>query len=178
MKKIAVVSFGAALAAAALSVSPASAGPFGSVAGIREASALPLVDVQYRRRVARRNNGAAVAAGLIGAAIVGGAIIANSQPRRRYYDDGYYYHDGGYAPGPYYGGNVQVQYHGGYRHRYDANPPPPPGSVAVNPDGSYTYWTPGGGVERSYNPYRAQRQGFHPYHTRQMRDPATGGVMR
>lgn len=129
-KKACGLTFGFALALAALSPVPAMASPFGAIAEINGQSALPLVDVQARRvrpagrpvgRPVARNrgrNGAAVAGALIGAAIIGGAIIANSNQRRRVYvDDGYY--DGGdpyygaptgYAvPSPYYGGGYYQQ---------------------------------------------------------------------
>ncbi|KAF0231054.1 MAG: hypothetical protein FD175_923 [Beijerinckiaceae bacterium] len=193
-KKACGLTFGFALALAALSPAPAMASPFGAIAEINGQSALPLVDVQARRvrpagRPVARNrgrNGAAVAGALIGAAIIGGAIIANSNQRRRVYvDDGYY--DGGdpyygaptgYAvPSPYYGGGYYQQPQPVYRQPrsyYQPHVRQPyyggqqPGAIIATPDKETPY---------TYAP-SPNYQKYDGYSGRRVRDPAGGGVMR
>ncbi|CAN1556991.1 hypothetical protein MCEMSEM23_02455 [Rhabdaerophilaceae bacterium] len=114
------LALGLVLGVASLAMPQAQAQNLGSALHLRDASALPMVDVQARRPVRRQptrrgrgNNGAVVAGALIGAAVLGGAIIANSQAQRRQrrYEEQYYHG----APQPYYGGGVryqQPQYYG------------------------------------------------------------------
>lgn len=131
------IALGLALGVAGFAAPPAQAQNFGSALHLRDASTLPLVDVQARRPVRRApvrrgrgNNGAAVAGALVGAAILGGAIIANSQAQRRQrrYDEQYYYgapqpvYRGGYYQQPQYYQAPQPQYYQAPRNRYYAEP--------------------------------------------------------
>lgn len=163
MKRLAGISLGVALSAAALAPLPAAAGPFGAVAELRNSMHAPIVDVRHRRSHGR-HGGAAAAGALIGAAIIGGAIIANSQRGHQHYGPQYYTDDAYYGSGPYYGNRgyaVQPQpqpyYYGGASPR-----------VIYTPDKEMPY---------TYAPSPRYYQGA-PRRHRFARDPAGGGTMK
>lgn len=118
------IGLGLALLLSAVAAPQAGASPLGSAQHLRDAAAVPLVDVQARRparpvrRPVRRNrNGAAVAGALVGAAIIGGAIIANSEAERRQRRRAQYYY---YGEPQYYYGQPRRVYRSQPRYYYDS----------------------------------------------------------